>query len=76
MRGYRARPQIDPYYVRTHTVLMNIALSIDEHRLNRISYWGAPIIHSARQAGCSILLTEGLQPGQTIDSVRMVNPFL
>ena len=55
---------------------MNIALSIDLHRLNRISYWDALIIHSARQAGCSILLTEDLQPGQTIDGVRMVNPFL
>ena len=55
---------------------MNIALSIDLHRLIRISYWDALIIHSARQAGCSILLTEDLQPGQTIDGVRMVNPFL
>ncbi len=41
----------------------------------QLSYWDAAIIESARAAGCSTVLSEDLQDGQTFDGVRVVNPF-
>jgi predicted nucleic acid-binding protein len=49
--------------------------AIDLHRLYRVSFWDALILHSAKQSGCRILLTEDMQHGQTIEGVRIVNPF-
>lgn len=54
----------------------DILAAIDLHRLHQVSFWDALILHSAKQAGCRILLTEDLQHGQIIDGVRIVNPFL
>ena len=54
----------------------DILAAIDLHRLRGISYWDALILHSAKKAGCRVLLSEDLQHGQTIDGVRIVNPFL
>jgi predicted nucleic acid-binding protein len=54
----------------------DILAAIDLHRLHGLSYWDALIVHSAKRAGCRQLLTEDLQHGQTIDGVRIVNPFL
>lgn len=41
----------------------------------QLSYWDAAIIESARAAGCSTVLSEDLQDGQTFDGVRVVTPF-
>ncbi|MEX1119540.1 MAG: PIN domain-containing protein [Terrimicrobiaceae bacterium] len=41
----------------------------------QISYWDAAIVAAASQAGCRELLSEDLNPGQTYDGVRVVNPF-
>jgi predicted nucleic acid-binding protein len=49
--------------------------AIDLHRLHRFSFWDALIVRAAKKAGCSILLTEDLQHGRTIDGLRIVNPF-
>ena len=49
----------------------DILAAIDFHRLHHISFWDAMILHSAKQAGCRVLLTEDLQHGQTIDGVRI-----
>lgn len=57
-------------------VAADILAAIDFHRLHQISFWDALILHSAKQAGCRVLLTEDLQHGQMIDGVRIVNPFL
>jgi len=57
-------------------VVADILAAIDFHRLHRISYWDALVLHCARQAGCRVLLTEDMQHGQVIDGVRIVNPFL
>lgn len=43
---------------------------------NRISFWDALIVVSARAMGAEVLLTEDLQHGQVIEGVRVVNPFL
>jgi predicted nucleic acid-binding protein len=33
-------------------------------------------LRMAKQAGCTVLLTEDLNHGQVLDGVRIVNPFL
>jgi predicted nucleic acid-binding protein len=40
-----------------------------------LSYWDALMVAAAQQQGCTHLLTEDLQHGQQIDSLRIVNPF-
>lgn len=41
----------------------------------RLSWWDALIASSAQAAECSYLLTEDLQDGLVIDTVRVVSPF-
>jgi predicted nucleic acid-binding protein len=43
---------------------------------HRLAYWDALVVASAQQQGCTILLTEDLQHGQSIDGVRIVSPFV
>jgi predicted nucleic acid-binding protein len=57
-------------------VAADILAAIDLHRLHRISYWDALVLHCARKAGCRVVLTEDMQHGQEFDGVRIVNPFL
>lgn len=53
-------------------VLSAIATS----RSSRISLWDALILQAAAVAGCESLLSEDLHPGQTIEGVRVENPFV
>ena len=55
--------------------LNDILAAIDIHRLHGLSYWDALVLRMAKQSGCSVLLTEDMQPGQNFDGVRIVNPF-
>jgi predicted nucleic acid-binding protein len=41
-----------------------------------LSFWDALIVAAAKTADCRYLLTEDLQPGQEIEGVLVVNPFL
>lgn len=66
-------------FARFHVVepgVADVLAAIDLHRLMRISYWDALIVRCARQAGCRVLLSEDMQHGQTLDGVRIVNPFV
>jgi predicted nucleic acid-binding protein len=54
----------------------DVLAAIDIYRLHRVSFWDALILHSAKQAGCRVLPTEDMQHGQTIDNVKVVNPFI
>jgi predicted nucleic acid-binding protein len=42
----------------------------------RISFWDAMIVAAATASLCPYLLTEDLQPGQSLDGVTVVSPFL
>jgi predicted nucleic acid-binding protein len=54
--------------------VLNDALRIkDRHQL---SYWDAAIVAAASAAGCDTLLSEDLSHDQTIEGVRILNPFL
>ncbi len=61
--------------------VLDLTMRIVEHAIAtsqrfQVSYWDAAIIAAARAAGCTIILTEDLQHGQTFDGVRVMNPFL
>lgn len=42
----------------------------------KLSYWDAMIIQSARACGCKVIYSEDLNPGQEIEEIKVVNPFL
>lgn len=54
----------------------DVIAAIELHRLNRISFWDAMILHAARKSGAEILYSEDLQHGATVGGVRIENPFL
>jgi predicted nucleic acid-binding protein len=53
----------------------DILAAIDLHRLHGFSFWDALILRAAKQAGCSVLLSENFQESREIDGIRVVNPF-
>ena len=40
-----------------------------------ISYWDAAIIEASRALGCSLIVSEDLDPGTDFDGLRVENPF-
>jgi predicted nucleic acid-binding protein len=40
------------------------------------SFWDSLIVAAAKAASCRWLLSEDLQPGQNVDGITVVNPFL
>lgn len=53
----------------------DVVAAIELHRLIRISFWDALIVHAARTSGASVLYSEDFQHGSTLGGVRIVNPF-
>ncbi len=53
----------------------DVVAAIELHRLSRISFWDALIVHAARSAGAAILYSEDLQTGALLSGVRVMNPF-
>lgn len=49
--------------------------AIDCAVLNVLSFWDALILAAAASAGCGIVYSEDLNPGQTIMGVKVQNPF-
>lgn len=65
-------------WLRFHVVelsvpLMQAALRIKDRY--QTSYWDAAILAAAGTAGCTELLSEDLNPGQSYNVVRVINPF-
>jgi len=54
----------------------DVIAAIELHRLRRISFWDAMIVHAARQGGADVLFSEDLQHGAVMAGVRVENPFL
>jgi predicted nucleic acid-binding protein len=78
--------QVDPQVARRKVELLaefdvatpdvaDILAAIDLQRLYGFSFWDALILRSAKQAGCTVLLSEDMQDRKEIDGVRIVNPF-
>ncbi len=49
--------------------------AIDCSILNQLSFWDALILAAASAAGCGVVLSEDLNPGQLILGVKVENPF-
>ncbi len=43
--------------------------------LHRLSFWDAMLWATARQVGCSVILSEDMQDGQHLGGVEIINPF-
>jgi predicted nucleic acid-binding protein len=54
----------------------DVIAAIELHRLARLSFWDALILHAARISGAAILYSEDFQHGSFLAGVRIVNPFL
>jgi predicted nucleic acid-binding protein len=52
-----------------------VRAAVETSRSAQISYWDGLIVAAAEAGGCTRLLTEDLNDGQTIGSVRIENPF-
>jgi predicted nucleic acid-binding protein len=53
----------------------DILAAIDLQRLHGFSFWDALVLRSAKQAGCTVVLSEDMQDTREIDGVRIINPF-
>ena len=53
----------------------DLIAAIELHRLRRIAFWDALIVHAARSAGCALLYSEDELGGGRIGDLRVVNPF-
>jgi len=73
-----ARKKVEIYarFEVVEPTVSDLFAAIDLYRVQMLSYWDAMIVHCAQRAGCRVLLSEDMQHGQTIDGVRIVNPFL
>ncbi|MCZ7562560.1 MAG: PIN domain-containing protein [Burkholderiales bacterium] len=50
--------------------------AIEWSRRHDLAYWDALIVAAASSGGATALISEDLQHGQTIEGVRIVNPFV
>jgi predicted nucleic acid-binding protein len=65
-------------WLRFHVVELSVRLMQSALRLKdryQTSYWDAAILAAADAAGCTELLSEDLNPGQSYAAVRVINPF-
>jgi predicted nucleic acid-binding protein len=54
----------------------DVIAAIELHRLHRISFWDAMIVHAARLAATDVIYSEDMQHGAMLAGVRIENPFL
>ncbi len=59
--------------VSVDITLLESAIQISQSA--QLSYWDGLVVAAAAQAGCGLLLSEDLNDGQLIGSVRIENPF-
>ena len=57
--------------VDSATVLAAVARS----RSDKLAYWDALLVETARAGGCAAFVTEDLEDGRDFDGLRVVNPF-
>lgn len=56
--------------------LGEVLRALEIHFQYGYSYWDSQILSSALKAGCSILYSEDLQHNQSIEGLRITNPFI
>ena len=55
-----------------NAALVDAMTAVQEHR---ISFWDAMLWATARQTGCSALLSEDMQDGRRLSGVEFISPF-
>ena len=63
------------YWLVHSPTAADVVEAISLHQSHRLSFWDALILTSAAKLGCAVLWSEDLNPGQTIGSLRVENPF-
>lgn len=53
----------------------SLELAIGATHQHGLAFWDAMLWASAERAGCDLLVTEDMQAGRRLGSVRIVNPF-
>ena len=73
----QARAIVSRYFVWhvEPNVPQSVVRASEIQERNRLSFWDALIVAAASQAGAAVLYTEDLNHGQTIEGVKVVNPF-
>ena len=69
LSAVRRACSVEPVTLATH----DLALDLVER--DRLSFYDGLIVAAARLAGCSILYSEDMQTGCTIEGVTIQNPF-
>jgi predicted nucleic acid-binding protein len=54
----------------------DVIAAIELHRLVRISFWDAMIVHAARAANVAVLYSEDMGHGSVMGGVLVQNPFI
>lgn len=52
-----------------------IQAGLDLHQTRSVAFYDAIIVASAQIAGCNVLWTEDLNAGESVEGVRIINPF-
>jgi predicted nucleic acid-binding protein len=58
--------QVDP------AIILNAIETMQRYRL---AFWDSLIIQAALRGGATVIYSEDLQPGQSIETIRVENPF-
>jgi predicted nucleic acid-binding protein len=53
----------------------SVRSAVRDAAVGRASYWAALLVAPAREAGCSVMLTEDLADGANLGGVHIHNPF-
>jgi predicted nucleic acid-binding protein len=77
MAQLTAREVVSSYapWIHEPTTADTVTRAIDVAALAQISFWDALIVASAEQADAAQIYSEDLNTGQTIVSIRIVNPL-
>ena len=72
--GTFVRDWIDVFRVvsAADTAFINAIEGVEEHRL---AFWDALLWATARQSGCSAIISEDMQDGRRLGGVEIINPF-
>src|SRR5215469_12562353 len=63
-------------WVASPTTAQTVIRASEIGEVWKLSFWDSLILAAAEEQDCSTVLTEDLNPGQTVVGIQIVNPFL
>jgi predicted nucleic acid-binding protein len=75
--AHRVRSQLDLYeqFEVVQVTPAIIRAGLDLHQTRSVSFFDAIVLASAHTAGCEVIWTEDMNAGETINGLRISNPF-